>query len=355
MIKTSNTILISQIISVMLLSLSFGIVSNTHAENDTETTLVFTGDIFLGNWAVDFLEKHGTDYPFGGTQEILTSANLVIGNLESALIESGEKFVDKTYVLKSPPTVAKALKQANIGAVTLANNHILDFGIESLQETMKNLDEAGVHHFGAGISKEDALMPYIYEHENLSFAFHGFSATFPEEFWASDSTGGTAFPFDEDLRTAIAQSVANHDVVIAVFHWGAEKRETPKDYQVDLAHLCIDLGVDLVVGHHPHVAQSIEMYNGVPILYSLGNYTFASYSETAKVGLLARAEFQNDSLTAVEVIPINVYNAELNFRPVPLENDLREEFIVYLNNISAPYNGERYILDGSRMVKLGNQ
>lgn len=319
-------------------------------------TLAFVGDIFLGNWAEAFIDSFGTDYPFRGCDSILQSVDLAVGNLESPITVTGEPIVDKQYLLRSPPGIENGLAGANLRMLNLANNHILDYGFEGLKNTIRFLSNAGIRHFGAGLDAASAYREAVFEKDGISVAFIGFSATFPEEYWASDSTGGTAFPYEKELRISVERCVGTYDFVAVSFHWSAEKLEYPKDYQIDLAHTCIDLGADLVVGHHPHVAQGIEVYHGVPIFYSLGNFAFASYSESARQGLMAEVGIERDGkLGWAGVIPINVYNAERNFQPVPLEGLAKDSLIDYLNTISFSLNDSTSVLNKDGTVTLREQ
>ncbi len=308
-----------------------------------EARIVFVGDIYLGSWAEDFIDKYGIDYPFRGCRELFREADLVVGNLEGPIASGGDAF-PKEFNMRSPPGSEKSLAQANIRAVTLANNHILDYGAVGLEETFRNLESSNIRYFGAGMNRRAALEPAVLEIKGKSFAFLGFSATFPKEFWATDSTAGTAFPWREDLEEAIPRCDGEYDVVVASFHWGAELQDTAKDYQIELAHLCIDLGADLVVGHHPHIPQGVEIYRGVPILYSLGNFSFASYSENARVGLAAAVDFWQGNPVGVQVSPLNVYNAEVNFQPRLLGKSQTADYIRRLNILSQELNGGKIVL-----------
>jgi len=306
--------------------------------------LIFTGDIFLGNWAVEFIDKEGVDYPFKGCSGQFGQADLVVGNLENPITVSGEPIVEKQFILKAPPGIEAGLHKANIRAVNLANNHILDYGYEGLNNTRNYLDKADIKYFGAGDNLGEALKPATFSINEQTFAFLGFSATFPEEFWATDSSGGTAFPMEEDVISAVTKCADEDDVLVVSFHWGAEKMDSTKGYQIDLAHLCIDNGADLIIGHHPHVVQGIEIYKGAPIYYSLGNFAFASYSESARIGMLAKVSFLNNKVVTAEALPLNVYNEEVNFQPIPLHHSQRPEFYSYMNKLSARLNDGRDVV-----------
>lgn len=316
--------------------------------------IAFVGDIFLGNWAVESLDKEGYDYPFRGCKRIFESVNLVVGNLESPITQSEEPYLEKQFLLKSPRGIANALYHANIRAVTLANNHILDFGINAMQETFLLLKKNHIQYFGAGMNKAEALKEAPFYFDGITFAFVGFSATFPEEFWATDSTVGTAFPYDDDVKRTVERLSKLYDVTIVNFHWGAEKMEYPKDYQVDLARLAIDSGADIVIGHHPHVVQGIELYRNKPIFYSLGNFAFASYSESAKVALMVISKFRGANLQSVRAIPLNVYNVEVEFQPMPFDKINAIEHLEHLREISLSLNNNIDILNSDGAIILHN-
>jgi len=330
-------------------------VSIAAEDADDPISIAFVGDIFLGNWAVESLDTAGYDYPFRGCKEIFQSVNLVVGNLESPITQSNEPYIEKQFLLKSPSEIAQSLSSANIRAVTLANNHILDYGVDAMQETFKQLQSNHIQYFGAGLNKAEALREAQYYFSGITFALIGFSATFPEEFWATDSSAGTAFPYDIDVRRTIKRLSELYDVTIVNFHWGAEKMEYPKDYQVDLAHLSIDSGADMVIGHHPHVVQGVELYHNKPIFYSLGNFAFASYSESAKVGLMVIADFNGAKLIAVRAIPLNVYNVEVEFQPQPFDKTKSTVHLDHLRNVSVSLNQGRDIWTSDGVISLSSE
>ena len=313
--------------------------------------IVFVGDIFLGNWAEEFIEKYGVDYPFRNCMDILKEADLCVGNLEGPITVDGEPFPEKEFVLKMPPGCQQGLKEANFLCVNLANNHIMDYGKEGLNATFQSLDSSNIKYFGAGDNRLNALIEASFDIKGQTFGFLGFSATFPMEFWATDSTAGTAFPWKEDIERVIPECNEKYDNLIVSFHWSAELKEIPKDYQIELAHKCIDLGADMIVGHHPHIAQSVEIYKNKPIFYSLGNFAFASYSESADVGLIVSADFKDGDLSNVKVVPVNVYNTEVNFNPAPLKGEKRDKFLKRLRDISQELISQTLVITDAGKLK----
>ena len=338
------------VLSIILLLKSSSLTAEGF-ETREGVRIIFTGDIFLGNWAADFIEKYGVDYPFRNSMDILQEADLCVGNLEGPIIRDGEPFPEKEFVLKMPPGCQQGLCEANFLCLNLANNHILDYGYEGLKATFKALDSSNIKYFGAGKDRESALIESNFNLKDQSFGFLGFSATFPMEFWATDSTPGTAFPWNEDIERVIPKCAEKYDNLIVSFHWSAELREIPKDYQIDLAHKCIDLGADMILGHHPHVAQGVEIYKKKPIFYSLGNFAFASYSINADVGIMVSADFKDGGISSLKVIPVNVYNAEVNFNPDPLKGQNKIDFLNQLRKISQELNSEYIVItDAGKLI-----
>ncbi len=303
----------------------------------------------LGSWVTPVLEKSGATYPFTATRPYLESADIAIANLEAPFTVDGEPF-EKTFNFKVPPEYAHGVRAGGIDVVTLANNHTLDYGVTGLLSTMMALDEAGVAHSGAGPNKKAAHKPVVLEVDGRSVAFFGYSMTFPAEFYAREDSGGTAYPEERLMSTNIRAWKDSVDFVVASFHWGAEKRQTPKGYQIHFAHLAIDSGADLVLGHHPHVLQGLEIYNGRLIIYSLGNYAFGSYSRNSVDSIILKIHLRDDGLLYARCVPLNVNNREVEFQPAVLDGDRARAIIASLQELSKPLNAEKNIIDDTGLI-----
>ncbi len=316
---------------------------------DSRVSIAAVGDLMLSSWAIPVLRAKGTDYPYEKTHGILNSADAAIANLEAPFTTAGEPF-EKKFNFKVPPEFARSLKTAGIKVVNLANNHIMDFGVTGLESTIKTLDMNGVQHSGAGMNREEAHVPAVLNLEGKRVAFFGFSMTFPTEFYAKEDSAGTAYPEAEQLVRDISNWKQKVDFVIASFHWSAEKRDTPKDYQIYFAHLAIDSGADLVLGHHPHVLQGIELYKNKLIAYSLGNYAFASYSKSAFDSIILKVFLNVSGLFLGYCVPINVDNRYVEFQPEVLQGEQRQAVITKLQRLSRPLNGGRDIIENSGFI-----
>lgn len=294
------------------------------------------GDIMLGGTAEPVMEENGYDYPFQQVKAYLKKSDIVIGNLEGPLTDAEVSHDDKPYVFKTPPDkVAPALKRAGFNLLNLANNHIMDFGVTGLQDTLDALKQAGIASVGAGKNLASVRQGTILEKHGQRIGFLSYSLTFPEAYWADTHKPGTAFGHETQIREDVARLKQRCDLVLVSFHWGGEKTEELRDYQPLLAHAAIDSGAVAVLGHHPHVLQAVEQYHGGIIFYSLGNFTFGSYSRAAADSVIATMEFEGKRLSRVNLVPLNVLNVEVNFQPQPLQGEAADAVIEKINRLSS--------------------
>jgi poly-gamma-glutamate synthesis protein (capsule biosynthesis protein) len=267
----------------------------------------------------------------------LGKADVVVGNLESSISLRGKAVENKKFTLRAGPLAAAALRQAGVRVVTLANNHSMDFGPLALQDTLAALDENGILSTGAGMNLDDARAPAILKIKGKTLAFLSYSLTFPLEFFASENQPGTAPGYSDYVKTDIEKARQLADLVIVSFHWGAELMTAAKDYQVELGHQAIDWGADLVLGHHPHVLQELEIYNGRLIAYSLGNFVFGSESNRTNTSMILLLTFQDNTLVRVEAVPLDVNNYRVKYRPHILTGSAAVEVFEGINTASARF------------------
>lgn len=306
------------------------------------------GDIMLAGRAEEYLKEKALpcSYPFDALRPILGQGDIGFANLEGPVTLGGERVTDKTFTFRMEPQALDGIVGAGFTLFSIANNHILDYGPTGLSDTIRNIETHGANHSGAGMTITEARAPAFIRVKGVRVALLAYSATFPESFYAGPGTPGTAFPMEEFLDEDVPRAKSSSDLVIVSFHWGQELMETPKDYQRDLAHRAVDLGANIVFGHHPHVVQSIEVYHGGIIFYSLGNFAFGSYSEKVKDSIIARVFVTPGTRITAEVIPINVHNTEVLFQPRPLTGDRAHAVLEHLQRISQPLGTEILIVDG---------
>ncbi|MCW9047457.1 MAG: CapA family protein, partial [Gammaproteobacteria bacterium] len=218
------------------------------------------------------------------------------------------------------------------------NNHILDYGTEGMNDTIKALSDIDIKSVGVGIDINQARIGRVMHTSNGKVGFLSYSLTFPESFWATDTSPGTAFGHKQQIISDIKRLRTQTSNVIVSFHWGREKTTMLRPYQPTLAHAAIDAGATVVLGHHPHVLQGIEKYNDGLIIYSLGNFVFGSYSQDAKTSLIARVTLNKGKFHSAEFIPINILNTEIVFQPQILLNRAASGVFEHLNQLSEPLN-----------------
>lgn len=324
--------------------------SSTAVQKDNAAiSIVAVGDVMLGSWVTPILERRGRRYPFEKTAPYFVSADVTIANLEAPFTEAGELF-DKKYNFKVPPKFARGLPESGVAVVTLANNHIMDFGESGLLSTLATLDSVGIKYSGAGRNLRGAHQPVVVDLRGKSVAFFGYSMTFPTEFYAREDSSGTAYPEPELMAANLRAWEDSVDFTVASFHWSAEKRESPKDYQIYFAHLAIDSGADLVLGHHPHVLQGLEIYKNRLIAYSLGNFAFGSYSSYAVDSIILKAYLSDEGLFYAQCIPINVDNSEIEFQPAVLDGERKKRVIEKLQQLSLSLNNDKNIIANSGLI-----
>ncbi len=271
------------------------------------TTLTFAGDVILGRTVHRIMAARG-DWaaPFRSIAFELSWADLTVVNLECALTRRVHPPADP-YTLRfmSFPEAIAGLALSGIDAVSLANNHSMDFGYAALQDTMQVCREAGITTFGAGDNLAAAVRPAVFRIGPSRIALLGFDGVSTDWYGAGENTPGTA-PLRADIvENAIRIASQQADIVIPFFHWGAEYTLVPTAHQRAIARRAIDAGATLVVGSHPHWVQGVEWHRDRPIFYSLGNFVFdQEWSLETKQGLILHLWLSGAELIRYELVPV---------------------------------------------------
>jgi poly-gamma-glutamate capsule biosynthesis protein CapA/YwtB (metallophosphatase superfamily) len=242
--------------------------------------LLFVGDVMLGRLVNRALKAVSPDYPWGDTLDIIRGADLRFCNLECALSDRGSPWslTPKMFHFRTDARNVAVLKRAGIDAVSLANNHILDFEDEGLIDTIAILDGNGIAYAGAGRNLAEAQRPALLRVRDRTIAFFAFTDNEPG--WeAKPSRPGILYlPVDlSDERVMrflgrVAEARREADLVVVSAHWGPNWGYEPPEEHVALAHALVEAGAGIVFGHSPHVVRGIEVRRGRPILYSTGDF-----------------------------------------------------------------------------------
>ena len=268
-------------------------------------TLIATGDVIPARLADVTIRRQGDDflYPIAATREITSGADLTVINLEAPLIE-GCPYHDFGFVFCGRPGFAAALQAAGVDIATLENNHIGNYGPQGIAETISHLE-------ATGIAFADRDTPAVLEVRGLRFGFLAFN--------------GVGEAIDRPAVLAQVQALRPQvDVLTVAFHWGREYVSLPQsspgiadDDPVEVAHLAVDAGADLIIGNHPHQVQAVEMYKGKFIAYAHGNFIFDQmWSDETRMGVIGRYTFYDEVLVGVEFIPVRIENYA---QPVPMQ------------------------------------
>jgi poly-gamma-glutamate synthesis protein (capsule biosynthesis protein) len=292
------------------------------------TRLTFLGDTLVGGEGQPVLEAKGYGWAFDGIRELFSDSDLVIANHEGPLTERAhaEGKLDtgrKRYWYRAAAESTQALLDVGIRVVSLANNHVLDFGTEGLADTIDALDAAGIAHCGAGPSRRDARRPVVIDVNGLRIGFLAFMQRYDlyvaERVYAARAHPGTMRLGLERARRDFTRLAPRVDFSVALAHWGRNyKRRNPR--QQRLARGLCDVGADLVIGHHPHIPHPVRIIRDVPVFYSLGNGPLGTpgrfHSGRPPFGLVVSVDLDDDAvIRRLTLTPIHVDNAYVNFQP----------------------------------------
>jgi len=265
-----------------------------NAEDRERVSLLFAGDLFLTDLLQDKYRQKGIEAAASAELlDVTKEADIFMLNQEFPFGTTGEAAEDKQYTFRIDPSYVSVLSDLGVDVVTLANNHMLDFGREPLTETLDLLDREGISHVGAGENLEEAKRLQTFQKGDKTIGILGATRVIPEYSWtASSHSSGLFSTYDPTLLLEeIKKAKESCDFVVVYVHWGIEKSTEPEEYQRTLAHQYIDAGADAVIGAHPHVLQGVEYYSGKPVFYSLGNFIFSNSSyQTMLVRLLLQEE-----------------------------------------------------------------
>ncbi|MBT4638435.1 MAG: CapA family protein [Deltaproteobacteria bacterium] len=269
---------------------------------------------------------------YGDLLPVLRQSDLRITNLECPLTNGENQVWKSGSMLKGLPTHISGLTAVPFEVVTTANNHVLDYGRDGFSETHRLLSDNGIQAVGSGQSGLEAEKPLILGVKGIQIGIVNFSEG-EDQTAAADGAG--VFGWEVEKVQDIVQELRSKvDVVIVISHCGVEYIPFPPPYVEQAFQGIADAGADLVIGHHPHVPQGLQIYNGVPICYSLGNFVF--YQETEliyrKTGYMVRVGISPKGVVGIELIPYEIQADRLSL----LQGAKRDWFFESLQQVSLP-------------------
>ena len=279
------------------------------AADPDQVTITFAGDIlFDENYAIMTRVVGNGDITNGFTPELLSemkSADIMMLNNEFPYSDRGTPLEDKQFTFRAKTSAVSYLHDMGVDIVSLANNHAFDYGESAFIDTMETLESAGIAYVGAGRNLQEARRPVYYIINNMKIAF--VSATQierldnPDTRGATDSLSGVFRCWNgNNLLETVREAKENSDFVIVYLHWGTENVNEIDWAQEKQAPEVAAAGADLIIGSHPHCLQPIDVVQGVPVIYSLGNFWFNS--RTIDTGMI-RVTLDENGLQSCQFIP----------------------------------------------------
>lgn len=293
-----------------------------------EVTIFFVGDILLDRGVGDKIDKNGPDYPYQNVKDILPKADIVFGNLECPITSTGIPALKRPYYLfKGEPYNAEALKKSGFNLLNLANNHTIDYGREGLLNTIKLLEDNSIITIGAGQDKTSAHKPVFKEVSGTVIGFLSYLSFPIEGYVYSDKKTDVARLDLATLASEIKRAKTGCNLLVVSFHWGSEFSNYPTENQKKAAHLSIENGADIVIGHHPHVLQGMEFYMDKPIFYSLGNFVFDKQEPLGTdETVILEVKLSDKAINSLSISPIKIIECQ------PTVPNTNEDILKILNN-----------------------
>ncbi len=292
------------------------------------------GDILLDRDVKKVIEKNGIEFPFKNIASIISKNDLAFFNMECPLANEGDGYsINKRYSFRAEPEYINGLKYAGFNIASVANNHTIDFGKSGLLKTIEILNTDSIYTIGGGKNQDEAFKPLLIERNGETFAFFGMLEFLLEGTTFNENQPYPAYGQIDRLCKEIRLINSNIDNIIVSFHWGQESAVIPTARQIEYAHKIVDAGADLVIGHHPHVLQSIETYKGKLILYSLGNFVFDNTAKLQKESVIFNCQFNKGQIIKPELIPVYIDNCQ----PSIASKEIRDDILEHLNKVSNQF------------------
>jgi poly-gamma-glutamate capsule biosynthesis protein CapA/YwtB (metallophosphatase superfamily) len=300
--------------------------SNQPQEQDMESAvdqdieplkIVAVGDIMFGRSAGKRLSQHaeGYSYAFSRVADLLNEGDIVFGNLEAPLTDSTKSLSrEKKIILKAAPEAITGIKTGGFNILSLANNHMMDYYAEGLEDTINILNEHDILFSGGGKNLEEARKPAIITKKGVSLALLSYSDMVTYTYAGNPNISYNAgedkpglVPRDYKLIKDDIDSIKGKADLIAIsLHWGIEESFKISDDQIEFARQLLDDGADMILGHHPHQFQGIEIYKGKPIFYSMGNFLFDQNDPENMESFIIKMEYEDLKLKSLSAIPVRI-------------------------------------------------
>ena len=272
--------------------------------------LYAVGDINLGRRdALDHLLQGDTLYPFAAVVDTLRAADILFGNLESAISLRTRHRDTSGMVFTAPLLAAQSLARAGFDILSTANNHGWDGGRAGMEETMRQLTRAGIMFVGSAVGRSMAEQPVIVRRRGWRVAFFAVTRAWnasPNDFYGHEGANYVAFGDPRWIYPALQRMKAEGrvDLIVVSVHGGTEFSDEPHPSLQRFYEGLVDAGADIVLGHHPHVLQPVVWHQGKPIAQSLGNFIFGAGRPWTSLSAILRFDVAPGGSVKVSAIPV---------------------------------------------------
>jgi poly-gamma-glutamate capsule biosynthesis protein CapA/YwtB (metallophosphatase superfamily) len=316
-------------------------------------TIGLAGDVMIGRLVNENMKEVPSNYIWGNILPLLHSTDFNLINLEAALTTNDE-VVPKVFNFKSDPKNVQALLDGRIDMVNLANNHVLDYAVKGLLETLDTLDNASMPHVGAGKTWEEAVRPAIVERKGIKIGVLG--ATDNEAGWKAraDKPGtfyikiGDIQPLEEPIKKLRSQV----DLLIVTLHWGPNMVERPPTEFREFAHKLLDRGADLIHGHSAHIYQGVEIYKGNKVIF----YDTGDFVDDYAIDPILRNDLSffftvdatGKGIESIRLIPVRIHNFQVN----RVEKEKAAPILKRMQQLSKEFGTTLQIEEGCLTLRL---
>lgn len=306
--------------------------------SEESVTITFAGDVLFDPGYAIYSNYKSTGYDLNRCigNDVLSqmrSADIMMVNNEFPYSDRGAPQPEKTYTFRAPTSTVSLLDDMGVDIVSVANNHTFDYGEDAFIDTLTTLENADMPYVGAGMNIEEAVKPYYFIANGMKIAFIGATQIErngnPDTRGATESLPGVFRCLNPDkLCEVISEAKQESDFVILYIHWGTENTDQIDWCQAEQDNLYVEAGADIIIGDHPHCLQEIGYINGVPIVYSLGNFWFNSKTvDTCMVTLT----LNSDGIDSIKFIPCLQSGCTVK----DLSDSEQQRIITYMNSISS--------------------
>ena len=336
---------------------TFTVQAEVKVEKDAKFTATMVGDMMFGRNIQTIVDHKGYDFLFRYVKPYFLSSDFTTGNFENPIItrdESEYELPDKNIYLHARPDVIPVLEAMKFTNVNLANNHLMDYGVAGLNETIDAFAASSVTAVGAGLNKTRSGEIKYSQINGINVATLGGTDVGYQWGYSTDHQAGANKTRLIDILPQIKEAKKNADLVIVHSHWGIEYDSTPNPRQQEIGHALVNAGADIVIGHHSHTLQPVEVYKGKVIFYSLGNFIFDQGWTKTKDSVLAQYKIKDDGSRVVKLTPMKINEASPSPLSGPLAGiDFKRMTMLLTKNLGSDINWETK--DGKIIINLGSK